>query len=284
MFGRSSDEMRVVYGGSDKEFAELMQIMNLGRDERVAYDRSHRWDEFERERDPQFPDRVFGLLAREHVLPEDYNGFVFLSVSANRAHIEEGLARNIDARVRDQHLDKKPLVIASDIAGARVDGRFRPICADKELPTFEHVNFVCLASDARRMPIKSGEADIIWDRLGAMWHIGAHVDDDEKKTRKGNLSQEDYRQIAILLFEKYSKLLKENGKIVLDAYELKDMQMPDSTATGLLYFFDTYYEGDCLDREREGNFARALAAIGLRYRFIGQHMDRLMVVEKIKDN
>jgi len=282
--------MRIVYGGSEDEFEGLIQSLGLNEQDRQLYERSHRWDEFQRERDPQFPDRVFALLTREHILPEDYNGFVFLSVSANRAHIEEGIARNIDARVRDEHLDKRPLVVASDIVRTDDNGHLKPMNADREKPTFEDVDFSYLLADARNMPVKSGGVDMIWDRLGAMWHIGSHADDAAKLDKKGGLPQVEYRKTALALLERYGGLLKENGKILLDAYELPSIspssRMPDSTGVKLLYFFDTYDQdgGDYIDRKRRGSFQRDLATIGLQYKLIGQGKDRLMVIEKINDN
>lgn len=129
------------------------------------------WDKMCQIADPEYSQKLYETIKEHNIFPDDLNGFVFLSPSANMGSKEIGLAKIIDQKLQNNDLDKKPLFIASDFFGTRdKKGNFKPGFDAKTIPDLDNVEFSFVSADANRLPIKDGTVNLIMDRMGAIWH------------------------------------------------------------------------------------------------------------------
>ncbi len=229
------------------------------------------WDKVDNERSPQYGKRLYVTLKNGLIIPQNMDGFVFLSVSANKATKEKEFAEALDADVKDKKFTEKPLIIASDFAGVHRRGRnrktyFKPIFNSKNSPKLQNVDFQFLSADADSIPLADKSVDVLMDRYGA-----AH----ETITFLNNFPSTESELALLDLLKKYLSKIKKNGKIILDA-EDRESTIEDMDSTGKLieYLFN--------ERKNDpNNFTQHIKQIGLRYRFIGEGRDRVMILERI---
>jgi len=258
-------DLQIGYGGSPDEFKNLLKEHDVPEDRKHGYETAHKWNEKQLEKDAKYPERVFELFQKEGMFPENMEGFTFVSVSANKAFLEKGLAISLDKTLAGQNFDIKPKFIAADFAGSYRDGKFHSIFDGVEKPELENVEFVFQVADARTIELPEESVNILWDRLGAVWNIGKHDDDGLESGEE--LSEEKFKKTVIELLDRFSGFIKKVGHIVLDAHITDEDDVPMSTAWKIEQNF-----GD--------TFEQALAEIGLSSRFVGEGKDRLLLIEK----
>lgn len=196
------------------------------------------------------------LLLKESLLPQpdQANGFVFYSASANQGNFEYTMAQAVDASL-SQKSPKPPLFIAGDIFGHSGDEmeQFEPgfvqTEAQKASP-LKHVHFTRISADARHIPLQDGSVDVVWDRLGALWHV-----------QSSRIVDPDLGSVGSLLSE-YSRVLRPGGNVVIDAE--KPTPSASKISTSHLLRYD-------LPKVRQ---------LGWDMRFIGADRTRLLVLSK----
>jgi SAM-dependent methyltransferase len=180
---------------------------------------------------PELGVKYVDVFRKTGVLPErlGLDGFVFYSPSANQGSIELSVARRLDEEVSGLNLRKKPKVIMADFFGLRKRATYKvgenPVEVMDFFPTFsrsttnlENVVVERASAEAGNIPLESGSVDIIWDRLGALYHL---IDDCRK-------SETDLKTEVSRLLAEYKRVLRPGGRLVVDAS--KDIyQAPYST-------------------------------------------------------
>lgn len=187
---------------------------------------NYNWDSKER---AQYGYRLYKTIKENGLFPPDMDGFVFLSVSANKGTKELELAKSLEEDIKDKHFNKKPLVISADMAHV------------KNSHNQEGENYVL--ADARKIPLIKESVDIIFDRMGAIWYA----------------SWEENKNCLIKLLDEMSRALKKHGKILVEAtnsistdaimmrnFNVKDSNMLNAKLKEL--GFQCSYLGEGLDR------------------------------------
>jgi hypothetical protein len=148
----------------------------------------------------QYADEIFYLLEREKILtPENASGFVLYSPSAYDAHFEYALATHLDRSLSTQPAIP-PLIVASDATIRKPQAEFPE--AD-----LKFVKFHTVETRAENPPAEVTQrgANVIFDRLGALWHA-------QQKRIIDPTSSDIFQLFAI-----YRKLLKPRGVLIIDS-------------------------------------------------------------------
>lgn len=207
------------------------------------------WDKFSLERDPKFAEKFFSLMQENHIFPEEFGGFVFLSPSANKASREIMLAEFLDSAIRVS-VGQKPLFIAADMFG-KVDQRgFRPGFDTKKAPHFKNVSFQFISSEAENEPIGKESVNVVFDHLGALWYTAA---------QKG-LQPDILRHDIEIVFREYARILKPGGAVIVDARD----DVPRAIQSTALYLKGIFGE-PLLGLKEYGFTAREIAGENMRY-------------------
>ncbi|KKU52972.1 MAG: hypothetical protein A3A28_05370 [Candidatus Sungbacteria bacterium RIFCSPLOWO2_01_FULL_47_32] len=186
------------------------------------------WDKMAEMVNPQYAKKFYELMAGERFIPDDLNGFVFLSPSSNKASKEIKLAEIFDKRLEGTSLKQKPIFIASDIFGTHEkDGRFLPGFDPEKKPQFKNIDFTFVTSEAGRLPIRAESVTMIMDRMGAMWH----AIDDGLASSSAAAGEAGRKTDAEKILKEYAEKLKKGGVILFDAFRGKGLE-----STGQLLF------------------------------------------------
>jgi len=167
------------------------------------------WQETEALRNPDLAKQYVDLLIQEQIIPhpDKATGFVFLSPSANQGMFEYEIADRLNQSITKKP-DPPPIFLAADIFGNYQDGQFVPgFWKGFYQDEFDNVIFQKISADANKIPILDNSVDVIWERLGALWHV------QNNRATGENL---DSTPIVNLLNE-YDRVLKSGGVIILDA-------------------------------------------------------------------
>jgi len=196
-----------------------------------------------------------GLLVSEDILPkpENASGYVVYSPSSNQAFYEHEFARHLDNAIsklpkNSRKLNKPPLFIAADVFGERklgfVDrillklgaqnrrGRFVPGFSRRRFTgkDLRYVKFGKISADAAHIPLLNDTVDVVWDRLGALWHA---QDSRIYQTKDGERTMRFYDpgdDLVKRILGEYERVLKPGGCVVVDAYKLSAfLGTPNST-------------------------------------------------------
>ncbi|MFZ2189446.1 MAG: hypothetical protein WA057_02180 [Candidatus Magasanikiibacteriota bacterium] len=238
------------------------------------------WYEERLKNRPDYPQQLFDTLNNSGIIPKGnkLDGFVFASISANRADMEAEFASVLDKEVKDEEFIHPPKVVAMDLLGKkeneREDGsydRFVSGIQPKKLPNLKNVEFSRISADANNLPLTESGVDVIFDKLGLIWHSL----NDETGHIQFNADLEVLRKKILEILEKLSEILKVNGKIVVDAFEVgvhKYEETGCATSTA-----------DCLEQVGvlKSSSLLELGKLGLQIKFIGEGKDKLLVFEKI---
>lgn len=227
------------------------------------------WDKMCQIADPEYSQKLYETIKEHDILPDNLNGFVFLSPSANMGSKEIGLAKIVDQQLQNKDLDKKPLFIASDFFGTHdKKGNFKSRFDAKTIPDLDNVEFSFVSADANKLPIKDGAVNLIMDRMGAIWHtINSCLSSEDQPITEMTTDQKNKaREKVKNILEHYLSKLKNDGSIVVDAPD--DARI--STAKLLLTIF-----GRDIDEQ--------LKQAGLKYSFIGEKDDRLLSLQKFSE-
>ena len=193
-------------------------------------------------------------LSEEKLLPrgEELNGWVFFSPTSNFRIFESSVLHTISKSIEGMKLEEKPKVITSDIAGYYVPTAGNPKISVEDVyykkyplksfkPTFtgqmqdKNVDCLSVASDAYEIPLRDNSVDLIWDRLGAVWHT----------IYAESLFAEPEKDIIVLL-DSYRRVLKDAGSIVIDAYEIQPKGAPSISSYALLKLLLDHHGSDLL--------------------------------------
>lgn len=170
--------------------------------------------------DEKYARTFFESVRETKLLPENLDGFVFLSVSANKGSKEIAVAKLVDEMLAGKTFQRKPLFIAADLFG-RTDraGNFLPGFDPQLQPELNSIAFQFLSAKAQEIPLAKRSVDLIFDRMGALWHAvdsAVSVGPDEpvppwqKKAARA--------QVESLLAE-YHRKLKPGAAVIIDAPE-----------------------------------------------------------------
>lgn len=214
------------------------------------------WGPMAEKADPTYGKRLYLLLNENKIIPDDKNGFKFLSVSSNNSFRESSFAQELEKHI-DTPLKVKPLIIASDIAPVERVAK----------PKLEKVDFSYLQGDARHIPTKE-PVDIIFDRMGAIWHT-CHEALENATRVDGKIPEWETEEIVANLdelFLEYKKGIKPNGYIIFDDPENND---PEFYSTGKYV------------KEIVGNIKEYFLKHGLKYTNLGSGFDRIAILQPV---
>jgi len=248
----------------DKDGQQYIMDLYMGR--------SRRWDEVLNEEQPQVIQEYADLLIKTGLIPSDerLSGFVLYSPSSNQRSIETEFARRIDACAGKLQLETPPMVITSDIFG-RLEPAYTPspnlkfISAyNGQMENFEHVKTGSFAALAGQTPLESHSVDLIWDRLGAMWHAIDSVSG----------TQNNAQEAVVPLLEEYKRILKKGGKVVIDAAD-RTIMAPTST-----YLFSKGINQESNPSKVDPHFKVDFESLGWKVSFEGNGDTKIAVLEK----
>lgn len=235
-------------------------INEYGPKGKLAY-----WQETEALRNPLLAAQYVELLFDEKILPppSDARGFVLLSPSANQGLFEFEMAEKLDSTMTEKP-EKKPMFIAADMFGEIRDNQFVPgFWKDFYTDEFKNVDFHKLSADAKNTPLKANSVDVIWDRLGALWHT------QNSRVTNGKQDLEDIYRVL----NEYRRLLKPGGVVVIDA-AVKPEGATNST--------DDFLSGNFSIKGRQIDslaYKVDLDKLGWEIRYIGNDAARLAVLK-----
>jgi len=169
--------------------------------------------------DKEYSQDLYEAISKHNLLPENLDGFIFLSASASISAKEIGLAKIIDQKLQHTKLNKKPLFIASDFFGEHDQaGNFKPGFDVKGLPNLDNVSFSFLSADARKLSLKDHSVDLIMDQMGAIWQIiSSYLVLENEVFKIPENKKNEIKEKVKNIFQHYSSKLKDNGHIIIDA-------------------------------------------------------------------
>lgn len=232
--------------------------------------RSASWAQKDVESNPTLPNDYFALLVQEGIIPreEELGGFTFLSPSANTGRYEYEMAKALDASLAHQPTPQ-PRFIASEIVGNLLDS--------SQKDPLSYVAFETRTEDARELSLPPRSVDVIWDRLGAVWHLQRQrIDKEESSTKE-----------VVRLLERYKNLLKPGGRVILDATDETSTMgvLERKDVLPIVSVFDSPEDQAStaqLNREiqkREMVYKIDLQKLGWEIHYIGDGPTRLAVLE-----
>jgi hypothetical protein len=226
------------------------------------------------------PKILYSLLKGAGLLPtpSDKN-FIFLSVSAYLGKVESELARLCDAEFESGEIapavTNKPLFIASDQVLRTEQEIERLLLAERQAMPLTYTSFALTEAEAFKLPYPSGSINVIYDRLGALWHLCKFL----TKTYKG-ISREDFAKVLLIAIKRLGESLKDNGSIVVDAYtQLSVERLPED-----FHCVDSTYDVICSglgDDLTMDELVGLLRSGGFNINFIGAGTMRMAVLTKM---
>ena len=211
-----------------------MQTKNTG--ESAAIQRNELAAQYETRiglRRPEIQHLIQTIFSSESISrsPQRWSGMRILDVSAHNAQIPfqlaDYLANTIDSLEKDEVINfefNEPCTICiNDLIYRNDQGRLTKLgrTVRKKIKRFNqlspHVKLEMKSDDAAQLKTKKN--NVIIDRLGAIWHI--LTSDPNQKLGK----------LAKLLYN-YYQLLEDNGRIIVDNYQLMKNQDDPNNSTG----------------------------------------------------
>jgi hypothetical protein len=183
------------------------------------------WKEMQEKTDPNIAEKYFLLLSDIEIIPktkEQLEQYVFYSPTANQRFLEFGFAEKLEELCSGFDMKSKPKIICSDAFGTeklaidrtsdehRIIEYFKPGFVG-DTPVFNNVDIVTVSAKANEIPLADNSVDVVWDRLGAMWHYLEYAQTNRKTVN--NTVKE--------LLDEYGRILKRGGKVIFDAGEVR---------------------------------------------------------------
>lgn len=220
------------------------------------------WGSLVEKGDPDYGKRLFDLLTFEKILPEKYDDFRFLSLSANKGTRELAMIKLINEKIEEgDAVGRKPLFLLSDIC------REAMVVSGADL---ENVRIMFVNSDAADIPVEKNTINIMFDRMGAVWYKAQDLLDTAIKIN-GKIpdwqQDEVEREMDEFLLQCRSKLLS-GGFLVLDD-PLRSTDDPISTVGYLSLIYK--------------DIPKRLETLGYTFKNIGNGEDRFAVLAKNKN-
>ena len=247
--------LQSLYANPDQEMGEHIQT----------------WEVEELKTYKEYTEQLYQNLLASELLPKDMNGFVFLSVSSNKADKERLLAELLDKDLEGKVFDKKPSIIAADFFGTQNQDTataqtFTPGFKPDEQPKVANVNFSYLSADAYHLPLADESVTVIFDRLGVLHHA-----------IKLNEAGKPPVDSLISLLKYWNLKLKPNGSIITDASDLPpNPEVVEPTMSKLEYYIKNFVRNyDWTDLISDLN------DIGYESSFIGSGGNRLWRLQKV---
>lgn len=219
------------------------------------------WTSGDMFRDPRLPGEYATLLLNKRILPapDRANGFVFFSPAANQGLFEHSIAKRFDETLSVES-QNPPVFIAADFFGGKdKSGKFQPgflpdIFTDEDL---NYVKFKKLSAEGEHIPLRDESVDVLWDRVGALWHAQSE-----------RISNPDSEGVVNLLDE-YKRVLK--GSLIIDAAEWYPGRAIQSTFDFLTDPIDGSSNPPAINVDLE--------QLGWNFHFIGSGESRLAVLK-----
>ncbi|MCX6812219.1 MAG: methyltransferase domain-containing protein [Candidatus Berkelbacteria bacterium] len=155
-------------------------------------------------------DVILVLLSSGIVERMKNESLVFIMSSVSRGEKAVGVAEKIDEILDAEENPPSQTIIATDFALKTVGDTKNAVVENSKIE-LKHVSYFAIACDSRNMPVADGSADIIHERMGALFHI----------------SEVGGNQIERIIRE-YKRILKKDGKIIID-FGHKNPRIPSST-------------------------------------------------------
>lgn len=219
------------------------------------------WGQLVEKSDPLYGERFFDLLKSENILPSNFSGYKFLSLSANRGTREIGLIKKVNSEIDSTKSDiqDKPTFILSDIS--------YDVLGKVKVSGYRNVNTVFVNSDAENIPVSNNSINLMFDRMGATWHKSQNLIENSIKVN-GKMPDwqidENRTEMDSFLMACKSKLAV-GGSLVLD-YPERSSGDPIST----LGYLEKLYE-DVFD-----SFAR----LNFNFKVIGSGEERFVLLTR----
>jgi SAM-dependent methyltransferase len=167
---------------------------------------------------PRMAAEYADLLVQQGLLPlaDRASGFTLFSPSANQGIYEYTMAKKVDDSLTGK-LEKQPVFIAADMFGTKTKTGKEKEKGKKFEPGFRkdisrpedltYVKFHKLSADAENIPLSDATVDIVWDRLGALWHT------QEERMLMNDVSDQKIQD----LLNEYKRILKPDGCVIIDS-------------------------------------------------------------------
>lgn len=161
------------------------------------------WSEVEPDTDPEefvdsmiktFEDSgILDLIKKERVS--------MLAPSVSTGKKDWAFLKKLDEQLEKSGKFHRPSIILTDFA---LTEKGKSIIKKPE-EEFKNLDARIVACDSYHLPFKENEFNVIYERLGALWHA---ADEDIKERGKGALIRN--------IIEEYKRVVKPNGKIIFD--------------------------------------------------------------------
>jgi hypothetical protein len=235
------------------------------------------WNRDQEKELPDNPRLYTEVMVKAGVLPSEgnVNGFVFYSASANQSSIEYAVADYLNGQMGKTSLTNKTMVYMADIFGTSKETKYKDANGVKHditvfIPGFEgatkqypNVEVLRLSADAMHIPLENGSVNVIWDRLGALWH---------EIENAGVTSSPYVKEVVESLLNEYKRVLKEDGVVVIDAAD---------TITGAPYSTYTLTRGVTYAK-KEVIPKMDLADFGWNVSFAGDGENKIAILKPVK--
>lgn len=149
---------------------------------------------------------ILDLMAKEKV--------AMLASSVNTGDRDLEFLRQLNGYLGEQKKFHRPSVTLTDFALTEEEEKS---IIQRPEEKFKNLDTQVVACDSYHLPFKDNEFNVIYERIGALWHA---ADEDMQKNGEGALVQN--------LLEEYKRVIKPGGKIIFD-WDSKTRVMPPAT-------------------------------------------------------
>jgi len=150
---------------------------------------------------------ILDLMTKEKV--------AMLASSVNTGERDWEVLRQMDDYLGKQKKFHRPFVTLTDFALTEEEEKS---IIQKPEKNFKNLDAQVVACDSYHLPFKDNEFNVLYERLGALWHA---ADEDMQQNGEGALVRN--------LLEEYKRVVKPGGKIILDWVSGRRV-MPPATA------------------------------------------------------
>ena len=138
-----------------------------------------------------------------------------LASSVNTGERDREVLQQLDGYLGELNKFHRPSVTLTDFALTEEDGKS---IIQKPEKKYKNLDARIVACDSYHLPFRENEFQILYERLGALWHA---ADEDMQKHGEGALVRN--------LLEEYKRVVKPGGKIIFD-WVSGHRVMPPATA------------------------------------------------------